>query len=60
MQLANKHEVAIVPFGGGTSVSRAVSCPAEETRTVLTLDTSQMVRLSECAYASWTFDSLVE
>ena len=60
VQLAHKHDVAIVPFGGGTSVSRAVSCPAGETRTVLSLDTSQMVRFLECAYALWTFDSLVE
>ena len=60
MQLAHKHDVAIVPFGGGTSVSKAVSCPAEETRTILSLDTSQMVRFLEYAYASWTFDGSVE
>ena len=60
MQLAQKHDVAILPFGGGTSVSGAVSCPAEESRSILALDTSQMVRFLEYAYASWTWDSLVE
>ena len=54
MQLAHKHDVAILPFGGGTSVSGAVCCPPEEPRTILTLDTSQMVRFLEYAHASWT------
>jgi len=45
VQLAHKHDVVILPFGGGTSVSRAVSCPTEEPRTVLALDTSQMNRI---------------
>lgn len=43
VQLAQKHDVVIIPFGGGTSVSGAVSCPAEESRTIMALDTSQMV-----------------
>jgi alkyldihydroxyacetonephosphate synthase len=54
VQLAHKHDVVILPFGGGTSVSRAVSCPTEEPRTILALDTSQMVRFLEYAYAAWT------
>ncbi|GFG39261.1 hypothetical protein Cfor_04943, partial [Coptotermes formosanus] len=41
VQLAQKHDVVIIPFGGGTSVSGAVSCPPEESRTILALDTSQ-------------------
>jgi alkyldihydroxyacetonephosphate synthase len=46
VQLAEKHNVVIIPFGGGTSVSKAVSCPPEEPRTILSLDTSQMVCLT--------------
>jgi alkyldihydroxyacetonephosphate synthase len=45
VRLAEKHDIVIIPFGGGTSVSKAVSCPPEETRTILSLDTSQMVCL---------------
>jgi alkyldihydroxyacetonephosphate synthase len=43
VQLAAKHNVVIIPFGGGTSVSRAVCCPPEEHRMIVSLDTSQMV-----------------
>jgi alkyldihydroxyacetonephosphate synthase len=46
VQLAQKHDVVIIPFGGGTSVSGAVSCPTEEPRTIMALDTSQMVCLT--------------
>ncbi|XP_014484412.1 PREDICTED: alkyldihydroxyacetonephosphate synthase [Dinoponera quadriceps] len=34
-----------IPFGGGTSVSGAVYCPANEHRTIISLDTSQMNRI---------------
>lgn len=30
-------------FSGGTSVSSALECPEEEKRTIVSLDTSQMV-----------------
>ena len=43
VELAKKHNVAIIPFGGGTSVSGALSCPENEKRTIMSLDTSQMV-----------------
>nr|XP_018915207.1 PREDICTED: alkyldihydroxyacetonephosphate synthase [Bemisia tabaci] len=42
VELANKFNVVIIPFGGGTSVSCAPCCPEYETRTILSLDTSQM------------------
>ncbi|PSN47945.1 Alkyldihydroxyacetonephosphate synthase [Blattella germanica] len=45
VQLADKHDVVVIPFGGGTSVSGAASCPPEEHRTILSLDTSQMNRI---------------
>lgn len=45
VELANKFNVVVIPFGGGTSVSGAVSCPVKEQRTILSLDTSQMNRI---------------
>lgn len=33
------------PLSGGTSVSSALECPPEETRTIVSLDTSQMVHI---------------
>ncbi|XP_019409812.1 PREDICTED: alkyldihydroxyacetonephosphate synthase, peroxisomal [Crocodylus porosus] len=42
VELACKHNLCIIPFGGGTSVSSALECPEEEKRTIISLDTSQM------------------
>ena len=39
------HNVACIPFGGGTSVSGAANCPENEKRTIVSLDTSQMNRI---------------
>lgn len=43
VDLVNQHNVVIIPFGGGTSVSGAVSCPVNEKRCIVSVDTSQMV-----------------
>lgn len=43
VELANQHSVVLIPFGGGTSVSGAVSCPTNEKRCIVSVDTSQMV-----------------
>ncbi|GIY87581.1 alkyldihydroxyacetonephosphate synthase, peroxisomal [Caerostris extrusa] len=45
VQLAVKYNVAIIPYGGGTSVSGAVECPPSETRMIISLDTSQMNKI---------------
>ncbi|KAF5892216.1 alkyldihydroxyacetonephosphate synthase, peroxisomal, partial [Clarias magur] len=45
VELACKHNVCLIPFGGGTSVSGALECPPEETRSIVSLDTSQMNRI---------------
>ncbi|KAK6483158.1 alkyldihydroxyacetonephosphate synthase [Huso huso] len=45
VELACKHNICVMPFGGGTSVSNAVECPSDEKRTILSLDTSQMNRI---------------
>lgn len=43
--LCCEHNVVIIPFGGGTSVSGALECPAEERRMIVSLDTSQMNKI---------------
>uniref|UniRef100_A0A671PYT7 Alkylglycerone-phosphate synthase n=1 Tax=Sinocyclocheilus anshuiensis TaxID=1608454 RepID=A0A671PYT7_9TELE len=45
VELACKHNVCLIPYGGGTSVSSALECPREETRSIVSLDTSQMNRI---------------
>ncbi|CAI9546413.1 unnamed protein product, partial [Staurois parvus] len=45
VDLACKHNVCIIPFGGGTSVSNALECPEDEKRTIVSVDTSQMSRI---------------
>ncbi|XP_050422434.1 alkyldihydroxyacetonephosphate synthase-like [Adelges cooleyi] len=45
VDLVNHHDVVLIPFGGGTSVSGAVTCPENEKRCIVIVDTSQMNRL---------------
>lgn len=45
VDMAHRHNVVILPYGGGTSVSGATTCPQEEKRMICTLDTSQMNRM---------------
>lgn len=40
--LANKHNVVLVPFGGGTNVTQALMIPVEEKRMVVSVDMSRM------------------
>jgi FAD/FMN-containing dehydrogenase len=46
VNLANAHNVVIIPFGGGTNVTLALTLNPQETRMIVSLDTSQMVRKS--------------
>uniref|UniRef100_A0A8C3ARF9 Alkylglycerone-phosphate synthase n=1 Tax=Cyclopterus lumpus TaxID=8103 RepID=A0A8C3ARF9_CYCLU len=50
VELACKHNVCLIPYGGGTSVSSGLECPPEETRSIVSLDTSQM--LNESGYCT--------
>uniref|UniRef100_A0A674MZH0 Alkylglycerone-phosphate synthase n=1 Tax=Takifugu rubripes TaxID=31033 RepID=A0A674MZH0_TAKRU len=50
VELACKHNVCLIPYGGGTSVSSALECPPEESRSIVSLDTSQM--LNESGYCT--------
>lgn len=45
VQMAHRHNVVIIPFGGGTSVSGSITCPQNEERMICVLDTSQMNRM---------------
>ena len=42
VRLAVKHNICLIPFGGGTSVTWALLCPANEKRMIISVDTSQM------------------
>ena len=42
VRLASQYNVVLIPYGGGTSVSGAVTCPQNEMRPIAALDTSQM------------------
>uniref|UniRef100_A0A8C9WBX0 Alkylglycerone-phosphate synthase n=1 Tax=Scleropages formosus TaxID=113540 RepID=A0A8C9WBX0_SCLFO len=50
VDLACRHNVCLIPYGGGTSVSSALECPPDETRCIVSLDTSQM--LNESGYCT--------
>ncbi len=42
---AQRHDVCLVPYGGGTNVSGALRCPADEARTIASVDMSRMNRV---------------
>ena len=45
IDLANEHDVCLVPYGGGTNVSGALACPADERRTIVSVDMRRMNRV---------------
>eukprot|EP00761_Pharyngomonas_kirbyi_P004548 gb/GECH01004553.1/.p1 GENE.gb/GECH01004553.1/~~gb/GECH01004553.1/.p1 ORF type:complete len:639 (+),score=161.78 gb/GECH01004553.1/:1-1917(+) len=45
MELASRYNVAIIPFGGGTSVSQTLLCSKDEKRMIVSLDTKDMCRI---------------
>ncbi len=42
VRLAAEHDVCLVPYGGGTSVSAALKLPADETRMIVSVDMRRM------------------
>jgi alkyldihydroxyacetonephosphate synthase len=46
-RLAVEHDVALIPYGGGTNVSGALQCPAGETRPIVSVDMRRMNRVLE-------------
>lgn len=45
VRLADRHGVCLVPYGGGTNVSGALSCPPGEQRTIVSVDMRRMGRV---------------
>jgi alkyldihydroxyacetonephosphate synthase len=45
VQLATTHDVCLVPYGGGTSVSSALTLPENETRMIVSVDMRRMNRI---------------
>ena len=42
IELAKKHDVCLIPYGGGTNVTNALRPPKEESRMVVSVDTRRM------------------
>jgi alkyldihydroxyacetonephosphate synthase len=42
---AKTHGASVIPYGGGTNVTDALRCPPDETRTIVSLDTSRLNRI---------------
>lgn len=42
VRAAARHNVCLIPFGGGTSVSGALECPADEVRMIVSVDMHEM------------------
>ena len=38
--------MCVIPFGGGTNVLGALECPIDESRTIVSLDMTEMVRVN--------------
>lgn len=45
VKAAVEHDVVIIPFGGGTSVTQAVVCPDDEKRMIVSLDMHAMCNI---------------
>ena len=45
VQAAQKHDVCLIPYGGGTDVTDALRCRPEETRTIVSVDMRRMNRI---------------
>eukprot|EP00163_Fabomonas_tropica_P007956 TRINITY_DN1758_c0_g1_i2.p1 TRINITY_DN1758_c0_g1~~TRINITY_DN1758_c0_g1_i2.p1 ORF type:complete len:529 (+),score=101.74 TRINITY_DN1758_c0_g1_i2:122-1708(+) len=45
VQLARKHDICLIPYGGGTNVSDALVCPKDEKRMIVSVSMQEMNRL---------------
>lgn len=45
VEMALKHNVCLIPFGGGTSVTEALVCPSNESRMIVSVDMRRMNRI---------------
>ncbi len=45
VRLADEHGICLVPYGGGTNVSGALACPADEERLITSVDMRRMNKI---------------
>jgi len=45
VELAKEHGCCLIPYGGGTNVTDALKCPADEKRTIVSVDMRRMNRV---------------
>ena len=45
VEAANKHDVSLIPYGGGTNVTDALRCHPDERRTIVSIDMRRMNRI---------------
>jgi len=45
VEAAARHDVCLVPYGGGTNVTDALRCPPDEDRSIVSVDLSRMNRI---------------
>jgi alkyldihydroxyacetonephosphate synthase len=45
IEIATKHNVCLIPYGGGTNVSCALKLPSNEARMIIAVDTGRMNRI---------------
>jgi alkyldihydroxyacetonephosphate synthase len=45
VQAASRHDVCLIPYGGGTNVTNALRCPEDEERTIVSVDMQRMNRI---------------
>jgi alkyldihydroxyacetonephosphate synthase len=45
VEAANKHDVSLIPYGGGTNVTDALRCHPDERRTIVSVDMHRMNRI---------------
>ena len=45
VDIAGRHDVCLVPYGGGTNVTDALQCPVDERRMIVSVDLSRLNRI---------------
>ncbi len=45
VEAARRHDVCLIPYGGGTNVTDALRCPEEEQRSIVSVDLRRMNRI---------------
>ena len=59
IDLAKKHNVCLVPFGGGTNVTNALQLPNEEKRMIVSVDTRRMNKIESIDEKNLIFETLL-